>query len=154
MQGQEANPAYREYSLRPGIVDFYHLELVALKRVAKSSWMPHFRLLAPSRPPLYISPAAPIRIRKHIEFLQRGPKASRGDTREGPKAHKQRCIPGPTHPEVVTTKPNERSPIPGLPHPVEEGTVEVPQSSKMTFGFRRGFIIRIRRAVKKTRKGK
>jgi hypothetical protein len=33
--------------VQPGIIDLNHLELVALKRVSKSSWMPHFRLISP-----------------------------------------------------------------------------------------------------------
>lgn len=37
------DPSYREYCVQPGVIDLDHLELVALKRVSKSSWMPHFR---------------------------------------------------------------------------------------------------------------
>ena len=43
-----ADPLHPEYRIQPGIVDFDHLELVALVKVARSSWMPHFRLIAPS----------------------------------------------------------------------------------------------------------
>jgi len=36
-------PAYR---VRPGVIDVNHLELVALVKVARGSWMPHFRQIA------------------------------------------------------------------------------------------------------------
>ena len=45
MQGKDADPAYRKYRVQPGIIDLDHMELVALKRVSKHSWMPHFRLI-------------------------------------------------------------------------------------------------------------
>jgi len=48
MQGKEGDPAYLEYRVQPGIIDLYHLELVALKRVAVGLWMPYFRLIAPN----------------------------------------------------------------------------------------------------------
>jgi len=38
-----------KYSVQPGIVDVDHLELVAFVKVAKGSWMPHFRLIPPPR---------------------------------------------------------------------------------------------------------
>ncbi|KAF9653230.1 hypothetical protein BDM02DRAFT_3107779 [Thelephora ganbajun] len=47
MRDKAADPSYREYCIQPGVIDFDHLELVALKRVAKSSYMPHFRLISP-----------------------------------------------------------------------------------------------------------
>lgn len=50
MQGKEVDPSYSGYRGQPGIVDLEHLELVALKRVAESSYMPHFRLISPSQP--------------------------------------------------------------------------------------------------------
>ena len=40
-----ADPSYRQYCVQPGVMDFNRLELVALKRVAQSSYMPHFRLI-------------------------------------------------------------------------------------------------------------
>ena len=45
MQGKAANPSHWEYRVQPGIIDLEHLQLVALQRVSKSSWMPHFRLI-------------------------------------------------------------------------------------------------------------
>jgi len=45
MAGKAVN-SHPEYRVQPGIIDLEHLELVALKRVAKSSYMPHFRLIA------------------------------------------------------------------------------------------------------------
>jgi len=50
MQNKEGDPSHQEYRVKPGIIDYNHLELVALKRVAKSSYMPHFRLIAPPHP--------------------------------------------------------------------------------------------------------
>ena len=55
MGREEADRTYWGYRVQPGIIDLEHLELVALKRVSKSSWMPHFRLI-PSSPPLDVSP--------------------------------------------------------------------------------------------------
>ena len=46
MQGKAANPSHWEYRVQPGVIDLEHLELVALQRISKSSWMPHFRLIA------------------------------------------------------------------------------------------------------------
>jgi len=37
-----------EYLVQHAIVDLDHLELVALEKVAKSSFIPHFHLIAPS----------------------------------------------------------------------------------------------------------
>jgi len=48
MRGEAADPSYWEYRAQPGVVDVAHLELVALKRVSVSSWMPHFRLIPAS----------------------------------------------------------------------------------------------------------
>ena len=48
MRFKEADRSYWKYRIQPGIIDLEHLELVALKRVTKSSWMPHFRLIPPS----------------------------------------------------------------------------------------------------------
>jgi len=45
MAEKEADPSYQEYRVQPGVIDLDHLELVALKRVSKQSWMPHFRLI-------------------------------------------------------------------------------------------------------------
>jgi len=50
MEGMKANPSYREFRAQPGVIDMDHLELVALKRVSKYSWMPHFRLITPPHP--------------------------------------------------------------------------------------------------------
>ncbi|KAF9784370.1 hypothetical protein BJ322DRAFT_1109090 [Thelephora terrestris] len=47
MESKEANPSYYKYRVQPGVIDMDHLELVALKRVAKASYMPHFRLITP-----------------------------------------------------------------------------------------------------------
>lgn len=43
------NPDHAKYCVQPGKVDLDHLELVALVRVSKDSWMPHFRLIVPPR---------------------------------------------------------------------------------------------------------
>ena len=51
MQAKAADPRYQQYWAQPGVVDIDHLELVALKRVAKSSYMPHFRLITPPPQP-------------------------------------------------------------------------------------------------------
>jgi len=48
MQSKDVDPSHQEYRVKPGLIDLNHLELVALKRVAKSSYMPHFRLITPS----------------------------------------------------------------------------------------------------------
>jgi len=45
MAEREADPAHREYRAQPGVIDLDHMELVALKRVSKWSWMPHLRLI-------------------------------------------------------------------------------------------------------------
>ena len=47
MLDKAADPSYYQYRGQPGVIDIDHLELVALKRVAKSSYMPHFRLITP-----------------------------------------------------------------------------------------------------------
>jgi len=49
-EGELPDPSYMKYRVKPGTIDIDHLELVALKRVSKSSWMPHFRLIAPPQP--------------------------------------------------------------------------------------------------------
>ena len=48
MGSKEADLSHREFHVQPGVIDLDHLELVALKRVSKSSWMPHLRLITPS----------------------------------------------------------------------------------------------------------
>jgi len=48
MQDKPPVPSHSEYRVQPGIIDLDHLELVALKRVTKYSYMPHFRLISPS----------------------------------------------------------------------------------------------------------
>lgn len=50
MKDKFADPSYQQYMVRPGVIDIDHLELVALKRVAKASYMPHFRLITASPP--------------------------------------------------------------------------------------------------------
>jgi hypothetical protein len=47
MKGKEADRSYYEYRVQSGVIDMDHLELVGLKRVAKASYMPHFRLITP-----------------------------------------------------------------------------------------------------------
>jgi len=47
MEGKNADPSFWDYRVQSGVIDLDHLELVALKRVSKSSWMPHFRLITP-----------------------------------------------------------------------------------------------------------
>jgi len=47
MRDEVADPQHLHYRFQPGIIDLDHLELVALKRVCKYSYMPHFRLVAP-----------------------------------------------------------------------------------------------------------
>ena len=49
MERKAADPSHPEYRVQPGIVDLDHLELVALKRASKSSYMPHFRLISSSQ---------------------------------------------------------------------------------------------------------
>jgi hypothetical protein len=78
MQDKEADPSHREYRVQPGVVDLEHLELVALKRVSKSSWMPHFRLIAPSQSPRCLS-----HTQEHVEPSQQGPEVDRDKTMEG-----------------------------------------------------------------------
>jgi len=39
----------QEHHVQSGVIDIYHLEFVGLKRVAKSSHTPHFRLITPSQ---------------------------------------------------------------------------------------------------------
>ena len=43
------DPDHARYRIQPGTVDLDHLELVALVRVSRGSWMPHFRLIVPPR---------------------------------------------------------------------------------------------------------
>jgi len=50
MEGKPADPSYHQYRVQSGVIDMDHLELVALQRVAKASYMPHFRLITPSQP--------------------------------------------------------------------------------------------------------
>lgn len=45
MQDKEADLSYYEYRIQPGVIDLDHVELVALKRVSKASYMPHFRVI-------------------------------------------------------------------------------------------------------------
>lgn len=49
MQKEKADISYYEYRVQPGVIDIDHLELVALQRVAKASYMPHFRSFTPSQ---------------------------------------------------------------------------------------------------------
>lgn len=51
MREEVADPSYQRYGFQPGVIDVYHLELVALKRVCKYSYMPHFRLMASAGQP-------------------------------------------------------------------------------------------------------
>ena len=50
MRNKASDPSFAEYRSQPGVIDIEHLELVALKRVAKFSYMPHFRLVTPPEP--------------------------------------------------------------------------------------------------------
>jgi len=50
MMVKAGDPLHFQYWIQPGVVDIDHLELVALKRVAKASYMPHFRVITPSPP--------------------------------------------------------------------------------------------------------
>ena len=38
-----------KYGVQPRLIDLDYLELVALVKVARGSWMPHLRLIAPSQ---------------------------------------------------------------------------------------------------------
>ena len=49
MEGRIGDPIHAKYCVRPGVIDLDHLELVALVKVTRGSWMPHFRLITPSR---------------------------------------------------------------------------------------------------------
>jgi len=133
MKENEANPLYLEYRVQPGIVDLDHLELVALKRVGKSSWMPHFRLIPPTQSPLRLPPKASPHTQEHVKPPERRLKVNRGDTRKGSKAHRQSFAPAPAHSEVAAG---------------------VPQSPKMPLGFWGRFITKIRKALTKTRRGR
>jgi hypothetical protein len=59
MSSKEADRTYWKYRIQPGIIDLNHLELVALKRVSKSSWMPHFRLIPPRQKAKVPAPVTP-----------------------------------------------------------------------------------------------
>jgi len=51
MEGKPAyshDQEYQEYCIQSAVAVLKNLELVALKRVAKSSYMPHFRLITPT----------------------------------------------------------------------------------------------------------
>ena len=50
MKDKVADPPDDEHRVRPGVVDIEHLELVALKRASKSSYMPYFRLITTPQP--------------------------------------------------------------------------------------------------------
>lgn len=64
MHSKAVDPAYIQFRVRPGVIDIDHLELVALKRVAKASYMPHFRLIPPhpasTAPPVTAAPITPL----------------------------------------------------------------------------------------------
>ena len=49
MEGKTADPSHPEFRVQPGVIDLDHLELVALERTSRSSYMPHFRLIPPSK---------------------------------------------------------------------------------------------------------
>lgn len=51
VRDEVADPSYQCYCFQPGVVDLDHLELVALRRVCKYLYMPHFRLIAPFQSP-------------------------------------------------------------------------------------------------------
>ena len=82
MEGKEVDLSHLEYRIQPGVIDLDHLELVALKRVSKASWIPYFRLISPpTRGNLSAPPRRPTR--EHVELPQQGPNASQSNTREG-----------------------------------------------------------------------
>ena len=96
MEGKEADPSYPEYRIQPGVVDLDNLELVALKRVAKSSWMPHFRMISP---PTRIDLSAPSRCptREHVELPQQGSNAGQNNTRKGSEVGRRSSGSGSAH---------------------------------------------------------
>ena len=147
MKGKEADPSYLEYRVQPGIIDLDHLELVALERIATSTWMPHFRLTDPFQSPRPLSTTTSSRTQEHAKPPERGPKANRGETKKGSKAHKRDSAPGLAHPAEIFTAVHARSPRPGP----GEVTAEVPRSPKMPLGFWGRLIIRIRIVVTKCR---
>ena len=145
---KEADPSYLEYRVWPGIIDLDHLELVALEIIAKSTWMPRFRLIDQYQSPRPLSPTTSARTREHVKPPERRPKTTRGETEKGSRAYKRDPAPDLVHPEETTTEADTRSPRPGP----EEVTAEVPQSPKMPLGFWERLIIRIRKAATKTQR--
>jgi len=118
MEGKDADPAYREYRVQPGTIDLNHLELVALKRVSKSSWMPHLRLIDPSRPLGYASPITSSNTQERARQVQ---TLSRGDVIERSKGHEWSSVPCLVHPVGgVAAEAHEQSPTPGPAHLAEE----------------------------------
>ena len=96
MEGKEADPSYPEYRIQPGVADLDNLELIALKRVAKSSWIPHFRMISsPTRIDLPVPSRHPAR--EHVEFPQQGPNAGQNNTREGSEVGRRSSGSGSAH---------------------------------------------------------
>ena len=119
MQGKDPDPTYWEYRVQPGIIDLNHLELVALKRVSKASWMPHFRLVDPSRSIRCPSPTTYSHAQEHVSPSHREPNVSQVDITEGSGVHERSSALGPANPaERATTE--EQSPIPRPVQPAEE----------------------------------
>ena len=96
MEGKEVDLSHLEYRIQPGVIDLDHLELVALKRVSKSSWIPHFRLISP---PTRANLSAPPRrlTREHVELPQQGPNAGQSNTREGSEVGRRSSGSGSAH---------------------------------------------------------
>ena len=153
METKEADPAHLEYRVLPGIIDLDHLELVALKRVSKSSWMPHLRLIAPSDSPRLPLPATSFHTRERVGPPQRGPKVSCSNTMEWPGAYERSSVRGPAYPGVVIAEVYERSPTPGPEQLEEEVTAEVVQPPKTHLGIWGRFFVRMRKAATKLRRG-
>ena len=132
---KDADPAYWEYRVQPGIIDLDHLELVALKRVSKSLWMPHFRLINPSsllrsRPPITY-----FRTLERVNPPQQVQRVS-PDIVEGSEAHEQSSVPGQVHPtEDVHTEVHKQDHFSGPAHPAEEAA-KVPKPINLTAGNR------------------
>ena len=96
MEGKEVDLSHLEYRIQPGVIDLDHLELVALKRVSESSWIPHFRLISP---PTRANLSAPLRrlTREHVELPQQGPNAGQSNTREGSEVGRRSSGSGSAH---------------------------------------------------------
>jgi len=149
MKGKEADPSHLEHRAQHGVADLDLLELVALERISKSSWMPHFRSTTTPQQPRCLSPTTSSHTREHVEPPERRPEAKPRRDLEGVKNASAGLWAGPGPPRRVNH---------GIACAVSQtgpgrGNPGSSQSPKIPLGFWGRLIIRIRRAVTKTQRG-